>query len=247
MNPLFLTLISAFFGAVTAQLLSHFLTVKRDNKKTFLEKYQTLYSKVLPSLSVYMNIQRNPRALHDLYHDVSPEKLFNESLNFFQENLKYSNSKILHVYEKLIGNEYYEDGWGSKKEFYQSALIYFFLLNWLKESKKTSIYKKGDRVRLKNLSFYYGLNSICMLILDPEEVTSVLRMEEWLGPKYYRNNIASRIRRYKINRRITKVILSERIDIARKLVKLYLKPAVEDPGYFDLLEKLNGYKQHPHP
>ncbi|MGE6260888.1 hypothetical protein ACQKCU_23930 [Heyndrickxia sporothermodurans] len=181
---LVLPLLSAFIGAVIAQLLSHYFAVKRDKKKDFMQKYQDLYSKSLVYLSNYMAIKTNPRKYHDVHHNVVEGDLLDIAIEELKDNIKHASPVLLKVYERYIGYGYYEDGWGSKEEAEKHVLAYFLLDDLIQSSKGTGMFRKSDRDRLKYLRFYFGLCAMSLIFFDMSETEQIIYMENFSGVQY---------------------------------------------------------------
>ncbi|MBU5214993.1 hypothetical protein [Heyndrickxia oleronia] len=94
-----LTIIGSFGAASTAQIVSHILTQKRENKKYLKECLQNLYSPNIFKLIDYISL--HARNYSPLSNDVyNTEKLFQEALNSISDNLKYADAELINVYQE---------------------------------------------------------------------------------------------------------------------------------------------------
>lgn len=227
------TILATVLAAIIAQICSHRLSVIRDNKKEFMEKYQELYTNILVPISNYMTIKTNPRKLHDVHHNVDENDLLEITINNLKENIKYASPTLLVIYERYIGYEYYDDGWGTREETDKHALVYFLLDDLLRGSKKTKVFSKTDRTRLKYLKYYYGLCAMALSFFEMDDTEIILTMENFSGTK----------RKIKYLNFKKTLITLDIYKMANHLLKHLNK--VNDPEkgmYKDLVAHLSSYK-----
>lgn len=67
-------------AALTAQIVSHWLTKRREKEKNVREIYQKLYAPVILDVISYFDIATNFRKMHDIKDNVSEQTI--------QENIK---------------------------------------------------------------------------------------------------------------------------------------------------------------
>lgn len=94
-------------GALIAQVISHWFSIRREDKKYLKECYQNLYSPVLWKVLKYMDAKTvfyKPL----LKKDFDVKEPFEQALNIFGENLKYASTELIHSYENVKEREMYQ-------------------------------------------------------------------------------------------------------------------------------------------
>ncbi|RAW19275.1 hypothetical protein DC345_00355 [Paenibacillus taichungensis] len=112
MNQQEITLIGATIGAsaaLTAQIVSHWFTRRRENEKYIREIYQKLYAPIIMDIFAYFDIKTNYRRGHDIKDDVNEDEIKNKIIDNIGNNLMYANPRILNYYYSTKKNDYYED------------------------------------------------------------------------------------------------------------------------------------------
>ncbi|PGS67607.1 hypothetical protein [Bacillus thuringiensis] len=90
-----LTILGSFGAASTAQIVSHALTLKRENKNYQKARYQHLYSPTIFKLTDYIKTEGN-----FIYNSSSnPSEMFNEIMNNIGDNLKYTSVDMINLYQ----------------------------------------------------------------------------------------------------------------------------------------------------
>lgn len=96
-----LTIAGSFGAASTAQLVSHQLTQRREEKKYKKECLQKLYSPLIFKINDYLIAESMNAANENETQNIDTNKLFNEITDKISENLMYANTDIILEYEEL--------------------------------------------------------------------------------------------------------------------------------------------------
>jgi hypothetical protein len=148
-----------------------------------MKKYEELYADLIAPISNYMAIKLNPRKYHDVHHGVEESDILDSVIEKIKSNIKYASPSLLSVYERYFGYSYYDDGWGSRKEVDQHALVYFLLDDIIRDSRWIGIFRKVDRKRLEKLKYHYGLAACALNLFEDAQAEIIIRMENFSGVK----------------------------------------------------------------
>lgn len=100
-----LTILGSFGAASTAQIVSHFFTLRREKKNYQKACYQHLYSPTIFKLTDYIRSEAIPH--YDLFGfaelDILPTDTFHDAMNSIGNNLKYADVDVInyfHVWQR---------------------------------------------------------------------------------------------------------------------------------------------------
>ncbi len=100
-----LTILGSFAAASTAQVVSHLLTQKRDDKKHKKDCLQNLYSPIIFKFIDYINIigtGHSPTWIFSNSPDFwESEKLFKQIMDHIGDNLVYANPDLINLYYEI--------------------------------------------------------------------------------------------------------------------------------------------------
>lgn len=98
------TISGAFGAASTAQVVSHFLTKNRDERKYLKECLQKLYSPLIFRIIDYLHAESLKAVSKDEFiddrNDIDADNAFNEILEKIGQNLMYANNDLIMEYEQ---------------------------------------------------------------------------------------------------------------------------------------------------
>lgn len=109
-----LTILGSFGAASTAQIVSHVLTLKREDKKYQKECLQNLYSPIVFKLIDYLRMIGTSHSPIPYFKDDSvtfldTERIFSEVMKGIGDNLKYANADLINIYHEIKGFGEHDD------------------------------------------------------------------------------------------------------------------------------------------
>lgn len=147
-QPAIITGSAALLGAVLAQILSHWFTIRRENNKYYREVYQNLLSPILLDIYYYFEIATHFRKGHDTKDGINEDILIQNVINHIQKNIKYANPKLISAFERYKGFGYFEDLSGLFQESSKLDLIIAILDQAILLSRKVDLFEKEQRNKL---------------------------------------------------------------------------------------------------
>lgn len=225
--PAIITASVALIAAVLAQFLSHILTNNREIRKDFMDKYQSFYVDLINYLYIFMHIQTNPRANHDLHENVIPEDLIEKAFDKVVNNIKYASPETLQVYKDFLGTEYYSNGIGISKDIEKLRVLYFVLDDILKSSRNKKIFSKKDRRSLRILKYDYAVYTIAKFVLEGEA-------KEFMSLRSFYGGDESK------TRNLNKALLDFDINKFNKILLKHIEGIGEKEVYEKYIKKINN-------
>ncbi|WIV92100.1 hypothetical protein QNH49_22560 [Bacillus bombysepticus] len=134
--------LATFTGASIAQIVSYRFTLKKDAQQYDRECYQNLYSPIIYKVLLYYDVKTIYRK-DQLKAEFTEDKIFEEILQIFSENLKYATPNLISVYENVKKRDIYDDFSGQRDNI--SEIEFCFAL--LEEGAKNA-----ERLEIKDIS-----------------------------------------------------------------------------------------------
>jgi hypothetical protein len=172
-----LTIAGSFGAASTAQIISHLLTQRREEKKYNKECFQKLYSPIIFKINDYLFCEGLNTSFKDKSLAFDTEKLFNEISDKIGENLMYANTELILEYEELQSFSTYDIDQDEDKELVMLQRIRMcgvFISQYMNLSKDLNTLSESVNDKLKGTYFFtqfYLLVSDCVPWLSIESST----------------------------------------------------------------------------
>lgn len=173
-TPAIITASVALIAAILAQVLSHYLNIRRENINAAKSNYQELIAPILLEVFAYIDIETNYRKGHDVEGEVDKDKL----ISHIENNIKYGSSNLINALEETKKHQYYFDGRGLDADIQHYYLFFFFLddLLELHRKSKNKILNKNLKERVIYYQLMYGLwFSIANSLASVEDATLVIK------------------------------------------------------------------------
>lgn len=175
-NPYSASIITAsatFVAAVIAQIISHWLTRKRENHKYHKELYQKLYAPILFELYVYFDIRTAFRRSHDIKDGLEASVIKNNIIKHISDNLMYGTPQVISAFHKVRYLDYHEDFKGNRQSIAEIELFWKTLDQLARLNKKTKLFDSFNKNTLLKYNLYYLLWAI-ISELRGEDAYSIL-------------------------------------------------------------------------
>lgn len=121
--PAIITASVALLAAIGAQLLSHYLNSRRENKKYDNEVYQEFIYPFIPEVLFYYHTETHFRKGHDVEQEVN----IHELLEKVSKKVSYGNMKLLTYFYETKKYDFFFDGRGWSKERNMLKFLFFYL------------------------------------------------------------------------------------------------------------------------
>ncbi|KPV56019.1 hypothetical protein QJ48_29795, partial [Paenibacillus sp. A3] len=243
------TLIGAFFGAMTAQYISHLFTVRRDNQKTAKEIYQKLYAPILLDIYAYLDISSHFRRGHDIKFGVREDDILVKIKEHVGTNLIYASPKLIDKYSTVWSFYYQDDLSGFSNKIQDLELIELLLLELRMLSKKIKFFDKQTMKKIDQMLVLYRVWSILIRYYHGSYQASATLSYKFyydrnkLNYKTYKKIIryfTNNTLKYRINLFINN--LEEKIEKNSNLHKLYKNIYKKIFGEFSLFERFQNLR-----
>jgi hypothetical protein len=201
-----LTIIGSFGAASTAQIVSHILTQKREDKKYKKECLQNLYSPIVFKLINYIEYEgKNHSPLLTETYDSS--NLFKEVTKCIGNNLKYADVDLINIYQEILGSqsesevlEFYR--WSNtdisdEEMTSRITLINIFFTQFLEINKALKSNSQFVDEKLKTPYFFthfYLLIKECLYYYEGVSSAQIFEMYDLIETTFYQiNNFTERV------------------------------------------------------
>ncbi|WP_339220467.1 hypothetical protein [Paenibacillus sp. FSL H8-0332] len=150
-------------AALTAQIVSHWLTKRREKEKNVREIYQKLYAPVILDVISYFDIATNFRKMHDIKDNVSEQTIQENIKKHVANNLMYASPRLLNSLHNVKKNDYYEDFSDGESMLRELEMFLITLDELLKHSKKMEFFDEDFK---RNIVRYEVLYIVWMASLS---------------------------------------------------------------------------------
>jgi hypothetical protein len=98
-----LTIIGSFGAASSAQIVSHILTQKREDKKYKKECLQNLYSPTILTVIDYIKLEGHNKSPLSFYNKsaTNTKLLFEQIMDNIGSNIKYAEADLINIYQEV--------------------------------------------------------------------------------------------------------------------------------------------------
>ncbi|MFD0694977.1 hypothetical protein ACFQZT_12795 [Paenibacillus sp. GCM10027628] len=169
-----ITASTAFIAAVIAQIISHWLTKKRENHKYNKEVYQKLYAPILFELYVYLDVRTAFRRVHDIKPGIEISEIKENILNHINTNLMYATPQIISAFHNVKYYDYHEDlRVGNLQVIAEIELFWCMLDQLFRLNEKTKLFDRNNKDTLVKYNFHYILWTV-ISILRGEDAFDIL-------------------------------------------------------------------------
>ncbi|NQX66667.1 hypothetical protein HQN90_11065 [Paenibacillus alba] len=176
-----ITASAAFVAAVAAQMLSHWLTKKRENHKYNKEVYQKLYAPILFELYVFFDVRTAFRRAHDIKGDVDVNEIKSKIVKHIAANQMYSSPRIISALHRVRHFDYHEDlQVGNLQNIAEIELLWCMLDQLVNLNETTNLFDRENKDILMKYSFHYILWTI-ISILRGEDAYEILSYKHSLN------------------------------------------------------------------
>ncbi|WP_134687527.1 hypothetical protein [Brevibacillus migulae] len=173
-----------FVGAITAQIVSHFFTQRRETQKFNKEIYQNLFAPVLLDVYSYLDIVTHFRKHHDLKYGVNESDFRDKIINHIGTNLKYASPNLILSYEAVLRNDYEEDFSGYLSSISDLDLMLQFLDDLYELNQRTKLF---DEAKTRKVNQYRVLYLIWVFLARYESL-GVEKSAFQVAYKFYFSN-----------------------------------------------------------
>lgn len=160
-----LTASAAFSGALIAQVISHFLSMRRENSKYDREIYQCLFSPIIPEVLSYFDFIVQPYG-GNKKETIKGEDIKKEVINHISNSLKYATPSIILKFDEVRKYKYFDDLSGEHQPLKEMELFFVILEEYYKLVRKNKILDKTNLNGIIHYQVYY------LLWISAYEVTS---------------------------------------------------------------------------
>ncbi|MCR8633916.1 hypothetical protein [Paenibacillus radicis (ex Xue et al. 2023)] len=194
-----ITASAAFIAAVIAQIISHWLTKRRENHKYYKEVYQKLYAPILFELYIYIDVRTAFRRSNDIKVGIDVDQVKQKIFTHISENLMFATPQVISALHNVRFYDYHLDLRGNKQIIYEIVLFWHMLDQLLKLNTNTKLFDSSNKKTLTNYSFHYLLWS-SISELRGEDAYTILSYKhnlkiEKLTKRLY-NNLKNILRKY---------------------------------------------------
>ncbi|WP_416434088.1 hypothetical protein [Priestia megaterium] len=166
----YLPLVSAFVGAIVAQLLSHWYSLKREKRKEAKEIYQNFIYPNLTDVILLHKTETDFRKGHDVENFVNRELLMEN----ISANIGYGDENLITAILKYRSANTFFDGQGHQKDAKTLNVLFWFLDYSIAILKKIKIDREELMEELKLSQKYYGIWCILTEIYGFEDAIQIL-------------------------------------------------------------------------
>ncbi|MDQ0885917.1 hypothetical protein QFZ81_001005 [Paenibacillus sp. V4I9] len=163
-NPYLTSIVTAsvaFAAAVVAQIISHWLTKKRENIKYNKEVYQKLYAPILFELYVYLDVKTAYTRVHDIKPGIEVSVIKENILKHINVNLMYGTPQIISAFHNVKYYDYHEDLCvGNLQSIAEIELFWCMLDQLYRLNEKTKLFDPINKNTLVKYKFHYILWAI---------------------------------------------------------------------------------------
>ncbi|RAS75226.1 hypothetical protein [Priestia endophytica] len=181
-----MSLIGAFVGAVIAQVLSHWFSVRREKSKSNKEIYQEFVYPFLTEVILFYETETDFRRGHDVEKEIPISGVIEK----MSKKISYGNTKLMSAFHSYKSSSYFFDGRGYGQERELIKLLFWYLdcvvnvLNKLPKKDKETIHK------VKDIQKHYGIWYLVFEKLDSyEDAVKFMQLKDSF-PKCYMKNLS---------------------------------------------------------
>lgn len=178
----YLPLFSAFIGAVIAQILSHWFSLRREKEKEAKTIYQELISHNLNEIIFYLEIETNFIQEHSVMKHIDSESILND----ISSKISYGNVKLMKSILDYKKSLIFIDSRGYEQNTSIFRVFFYFLDYALVILKKSKI--KDDKLyeEIIKSQKLYGIWTLLNDIVGWESSKRILKYSEaWTIFFYY--------------------------------------------------------------
>lgn len=186
-----ITASAAFLGAVLAQVLSHWFTIRREERKFQREIYERLFAPVIFDAFLFLDASTHFRASDDVIPG-STDKLRDKVVSHVGEHITLASPRLIAAYYDTKRREYIDDdGSGYAYEIADTSFFYTLVDEFARLVRRIGIFERRQR---KEVAYYRDLYLIWRIAaqLHHSDANRTLLCYKWL---FDRKKMGRRFRR----------------------------------------------------
>ncbi|KJR44317.1 hypothetical protein UF75_5301 [Desulfosporosinus sp. I2] len=156
-----ITASAAFTGAVIAQVISHWFSVRRELKKERKTIYQNYFAPIVPELFLYIDSMTHFYGGNKKVN-VNEEEFKTHIIDHISKNLRYASPRVLSLFNSVNKYKYMDDLSGFNKEIQELELLLGVLDEYYHLAKESKILEKKELGQILSYRVNY-LFWLCVL------------------------------------------------------------------------------------